>query len=714
MAKASRRKRTSRQPSKESAKKRQSAPNVAADTPVEETTLQDERGILRRYGIDAALILFGILHAFLVSVIISPTYDEGKHIVNGIAYLENRTCCLSDESPFSALHALGLDAEGMTLPPFDKPLTPTKGTTLYHDNADIRDWIRITSRISSNLMFGLTLLVVALWLRRIASVRVSRIGVLIAALCPNLLAYATIASTDIHLTAMVFLSLYLLLRFHERQRVLRILAVSVALGATLLTKFSALLFLAAFYLLFIAVTAISVKAAVAARRTVAIRYAGYWAILILVPLLLLNLGYFFEGTFSTLKDFDFRSESMTDLKASAVGAVPLPLPAGVVKAMDHSRRDAESKPRKSISPGYLFGRYYPEGNPFYHLAALGVKTSTAILILFVIGLVFYFRVSRPLSERLILLLCPILLFVFVSLFDRFNNGIRYILPIFPMMIIVAAYAFTWDKWRRIAWAPLLMAGAAAFNFPNYIAYFNVSSFVWDKEDMLIDSNLDWGQMDYLVPKDMAEHGVTKACPKLLAPNPGKRLNIEEENFGRPQACTYYLSKSSKHMPRALPIFRLMGKPDRVIADVIDVFEVKNEKHFDNAFVNRWEISDPFPAKKIKEGTLAEVSRMLKFKAVSTTFGYVDLNTVYPGKIQPDMCVFARSADNVTGNVLMSSTGPLFLIDKSTGKGMAAVNPTREIRFYSGSVPLPTADKVYAIICVNSLSPSFTVGYLPAP
>jgi hypothetical protein len=157
---------------------------------------------------------------------------------------------------------------------------------------------------------------------------------------------------------------------------------------------------------------------------------------------------------------------------------------------------------------------------------------------------------------------------------------------------------------------------------------------------------------------------------------------------------------------------LLGAPDRVLSDVIEVHEVRSENDFSNEFVNSWAISELFPAKLLKDGQFSEVQGHLSYRDVSTTFGHVDIAALYPEESLPDMCVLAKSKSRVKGELLFSATGKMFIVDVSTGKGVAEVAPSRVIRFYNGSVSMPKKDSVLAIVCANSTRLAFMVGYIP--
>ncbi len=672
-----------------------------------------EDSVVRRYGIDAALVLTGVLHALLVSLFISPTYDEGKHIINGIAYLANNECCLSEESPGSGLHALFLDKNEMTLPPLDREVSPPQGTVLFFQNKGIADKILFTSRISSILMYGVLLVVIGLWLRRTTSVRVSRIGIFIGVFCPTLLAYASVATTDIHMTALIFLSLYLLLRFSQGPSLRKTLVIGAVCGLTLLTKFSALIFFTAYCLAFIALSAVAVVREKNHRKKVAFRYLGYLTTLVLVSVFILNLGYFFKGTFSTLKDIDLKSDRMSAMRESWMGEIPLPLPAGMIRTIDYSRRMAESEVRKKVNPGMLFGKPYPNGSRRYYLAALALKTSTVLLVLLLLGSVFYVRQKRRSEEYLSLLFCPLFLLFFISAFDVFNKGVRYVLVMLPLMIIVAAHAFAWARSKYLILLLPLLALSTVWCFPNYLSFFNASSLFCAKEDMLVDSNLDWGQMDHLVVDDVKTHSVTNVCPRLLQPNGGKRLGLNACKSRYPRQCTYYVSKAEKQRKFFEPLHKLMRSPspDRVLGDTIEVFEVTSEKDFVNKFVNRWAISDPFDARGISSGRFLSLLNSQRYVDVSTTFGHVDVGALFPKEDLRNKCVIAKSKDTASGELLFAARGKMAFIDGISGERKAASKPSRVLSFYRETMALPDKQTVTALVCATDKRVEFSVGYV---
>src|SRR5262249_42971423 len=80
---------------------------------------------------------------------------------------------------------------------------------------------------------------------------------------------------------------------------------------------------------------------------------------------------------------------------------------------------------------------------------------------------------------------------------RLNIGLRYLLPMFPLLAIVAGMAVVrlWHSrpGRMVAICLLAWLGvASALAHPDYLAYFNEIA-ARAPERYLVDSDLDWGQ-----------------------------------------------------------------------------------------------------------------------------------------------------------------------------------------------------------------------------
>jgi hypothetical protein len=128
--------------------------------------------------------------------------------------------------------------------------------------------------------------------------------------------------------------------------------------------------------------------------------------------------------------------------------------------------------------------------------------------------------ERGFDERFLLLsILPMI--VFFSLPSRINIGIRYVLPLIPLLCVFAGKVASIEskQWKRtLAILYIWYAGSAAWIFPHYLAYFNEMVGGPSKGyKYLVDSNLDWGQnlndlMDYL-----KENGIRDAKIRYFGP-----------------------------------------------------------------------------------------------------------------------------------------------------------------------------------------------------
>ena len=149
---------------------------------------------------------------------------------------------------------------------------------------------------------------------------------------------------------------------------------------------------------------------------------------------------------------------------------------------------------------FLLGNVKAGGWWYFYLVALAVKTPLPLLLSGVVGLGLLAR--DGLREASTWRMAPVVLFViillFASLFSRINIGIRHVLILYPFLALAGAYALARISraWPRAgsAVAGLLVAwqvSTVALAYPDYFPYFNET--VGHPEQVLVDSDLDWGQ-----------------------------------------------------------------------------------------------------------------------------------------------------------------------------------------------------------------------------
>ncbi|MFN0054110.1 MAG: glycosyltransferase family 39 protein [Planctomycetales bacterium] len=213
----------------------------------------------------------------------------------------------------------------------------------------------------------------------------------------------------------------------------------------------------------------------------------------------LNAGYLFRGSFRSWGDYTFGSESLQPFSQPTGWwrHLPIPFPSDFVQGLDEQRRIMEGR-----HPVYLDGTLSLVGFGEYFLCALAYKMPHAAQWLFALALLFQLR---PGKERVSwrregMFWLPVLIMVGIGSSTRMQLGLRYVLPAFPFLHLLAAESARWVQWKRYRVRTVLVGLGVALlplslrHHPHHLAYFNEASGgpVGGRRHLL-DSNLDWGQ-----------------------------------------------------------------------------------------------------------------------------------------------------------------------------------------------------------------------------
>ncbi len=139
---------------------------------------------------------------------------------------------------------------------------------------------------------------------------------------------------------------------------------------------------------------------------------------------------------------------------------------------------------------FFCGQTSPEGFFFYFPLALVAKLSAPLTLLWLAGLFCWRRLS--LVARWGLLYAG--LYLFASLGSNYNIGARHLMPLVPLLAVVAGEVLASLAPRLQALAAAALLASPLVSFPSYIAHFSLLvGGPRGGERLLSDSNLDWGQ-----------------------------------------------------------------------------------------------------------------------------------------------------------------------------------------------------------------------------
>lgn len=298
----------------------------------------------------------------------------------------------------------------------------------------------------------------------------------VACFSPNLLAHGRLVTPDIYLAAALIGCLWAFDRLLLRPTRTAAGVLGLCLGVAALCKLTGLLLFALF------------PVCLTWPRTG--RPWRHMAAAIVVGFLVINAGYLFDGSCTTVGRFSFDSPQMQRLAAILPDWLPVPLPRYFFQGLD-------AQLAESGYTAYLMGEFNDTGFYTYYLVALLVKTPAPVLLL--VGLAWICG-GWPSRRETPLVLTAAVLLLFFSLAGHKNIGLRYVLFLEPMtalwigrLVAEPQRAATWVR-RTILAAALCLGGIGLASWPHYLPYFNWLSGGPDwGHRWLLDSNLDWGQ-----------------------------------------------------------------------------------------------------------------------------------------------------------------------------------------------------------------------------
>ncbi len=493
-----------------------------------------------RYVSAAACLLVLILIGQLAYSVAheSLTWDEGNHIFAGYMSWKGDYGMNPEHPPLvKAVATSPLLFMKLKVPPlqnrFFKHESSFDGRDLIYGN----DAAKVIFRVRMAAMTFTILLAVLVFTatREMFGDAAALAALLLFVFEPNILAHGALVTTDMGITCLMFASVYAFYRYVKKPSIPRLLLTGLAVGLGLAAKHSGLFILP--ILVVLAVTEVirnpQVGSNAESRPRKALRLAAALAAISAISFAILWSSYGFRYSMrpAGLPVSPTLTEFAGELKPPAAG------PAILAVAHWHLLPEAylygliDVKVVADETPTYLFGTIYPRGQWFYFPALLLIKSTLPVLaLLLLLPLILAFRGTQHRPELLFLAVPPVLYFV-VAIFSDLNIGVRHILPIFPFLMVLAAYA-AWTlaqadrRWIYPVAALLIFHVISSVRaFP--VSYLPYSNELWGGPSAtykyLSDSNVDWGQQMIATKKYVDARGIT-SCWFAYFPESGIRFS----------------------------------------------------------------------------------------------------------------------------------------------------------------------------------------------
>ena len=499
------------------------------------------------------ILLLGIHTGLLVwgSLPHSPSYDEAGHLPAGLYHWQTGRFELYRVNPplvrmVAALPVLFADPKVEWHEFSSNPLRRPEwifAREFIEANGQWSWWLFSFARWACIPLSWLGAYVCFRWSRALYGDAAGVLAVSLWCFSPNILAHAQMITPDVGATALGVTAAYVLWHWLRFPSWGWALAAGVLLGLAQLTK-------ASWLILFPLWPVLWVLWGWSQHRGIPWpgwrRQALQLAVILLLGVYLINLGYGFDGSFTRLDQYHFYSKALAGPTSGKgfsdqggnrfaetwLGSMPVPFPKEYVQGLDRQKWEFD---RNRWS--YLRGAWRENGWWYYYLYALAIKVPVGTWGLVLLALLATLLVPGYSATRRdeLFLLAPLIVFLLlVSSQTGFNKHMRYVLPVFPFAFIwMSKIARAVGRGDRIVAS--IAAGALSWSiasslwvYPHSLSYFNeMVGGPTNGHAHLDGSNLDWGQdllrLKHWVDRHPRARPLALDCVSVYAP---KLVGIE--------------------------------------------------------------------------------------------------------------------------------------------------------------------------------------------
>jgi hypothetical protein len=395
------------------------------------------------------------------------------------------------------------------------------------------------------------------------------IALLLYVFCPDIVAHSSLATSDLTVAFFFFLTLAAFWAYLKNPSAAKIVLTGIFAGCAFLSKFSAIALFPSLF--FVALFAGAIRQIRPART----------ALFLIVTFVTIWAGYFFEikPLLKNTPDPAKKAAMVEKIGGPRLLALAekIPVPLSTFSSAFVSMMVTRARGTNA----YLMGEWSRQGWWYYYFVAFVIKNTLPFLI----GIAFALFFARRLGLDRITsatIFVPVIFFFTATLGDKAQAGIRYFLPIYPLLFILVAGAGVrlWKKGlvARLAVVVLLIwhAASAILVYPNYLAYFNeMIGGPANGYRYLRDSNVDWGQDLKGVGKWVREEKYPEVVIETLSPGDPKYYGIPARAFFpdeylRPRNTVYAIGAHSLDQARWTKFY----KPTKIIGYSFFIYDLR--------------------------------------------------------------------------------------------------------------------------------------------
>jgi len=475
-----------------------------------------------------ALVLSVFAAAFITLTVTSyrqesATWDEPQHLIAGYTALKLHDYRTDPEHPpflrmWGALPLLTRHDIKMDVSVIDKvdPL-PWVGTLQFEFCHGFLYLLNDADRLLYPARFMIVLLGVLLgillfcWTRELFGFSPAVTVLALYTMEPNILANASLLTTDFGVTCFAFGTVYFLWRTARTLSPANLCGLIGFFSLAQISKFTALLLGPVVLLLLVVRVCRRSPWCGSVGRNWKLAGAGHRAAAALGILVALGLtawlaiwaSYGFRFLPSASRTWKMNFSADPDMRGRAPGLCRAVAWADEHRLLPNAYLQGFllGQAKATRRAGFLAGNYSVVGWWYFFPFAFLIKTPVSVIALFLGGLFLCAARRDSFFRNDLYALLPIVGFLGPAMAAKLNIGLRHILPVYPFVFVLVgkAAAELWNAKRRslrglLGALCLLAAGEMGSVCPHYLAFFN--RFVGGPRNgskYLVDSSLDWGQ-----------------------------------------------------------------------------------------------------------------------------------------------------------------------------------------------------------------------------